>query len=112
MQDRKPRFVRGFLLPDILDRIEVLAEYFAARGQPTPPVAVKSVWEHTAAVAKAERQAITEVAMETMLCAINPDGGLPHLGGRVLLRPLVWFLSVVDAWAGLRDSHDYSKYSE
>ena len=54
--------------------IEVLAEYFAARGQPTPPVAVKSLFEHTAAVAKAERQAITEVAMETMLCAIIPDG--------------------------------------
>ena len=54
--------------------IEVLEEYFAARGQPTPPVAVRSLWEHTAAVAKAERYAITEVAMETMLCAIIPDG--------------------------------------
>ena len=53
---------------------EVLEEYFAARGQPTPPVTVRSLWEHTAAVAKAERQAIAEVAMETMLCAIIPDG--------------------------------------
>ena len=53
---------------------EVLEEYFAARGQPTPPVAVRSLWEHTATVAKAERQAITAVAMETMLCAIIPDG--------------------------------------
>ena len=26
---------------------EVLEEYFAARGQPTPPVAVRSLWEHT-----------------------------------------------------------------
>ena len=52
---------------------EVLEEHFAAHGQPSPPVAVRSLWDHTTALAKAEQRPIEQVAFETMLCAIVPD---------------------------------------
>jgi len=53
--------------------IEVLKEHFVASGYPDAPVTVRSLWEHTTALADAESRPIAEVALETVLCAVMPN---------------------------------------
>ena len=53
--------------------IEVLKEHFVACGYPDAPVTVRSLWEHTTALADAESRSIAEVALETVLCAVMPS---------------------------------------
>jgi hypothetical protein len=53
--------------------IEVLKEHFVASGYPDAPVTVRSLWEHTTALADAEHRPIAEVALETVLCAVMPN---------------------------------------
>ena len=56
---------------------EVLHEHFVAQGHESAPVTVKSLWEHTATVARTERRPIADLALETMLCAIIPESWTP-----------------------------------
>ena len=56
---------------------EVLDEHFVAHGYPCAPVTVRSLWEHTASVAKTEHRPIADVALETMLCTIIPHAWKP-----------------------------------
>ena len=52
---------------------EVLTEYFQREGYAEAPVVLRNLWQQTVAIAKAERRATNEVALETVLCAVIPE---------------------------------------
>ena len=52
---------------------EVLIEYFQREGYAEAPVVLRNLWQQTVAIAKAERRATNEVALETVLCAVIPE---------------------------------------
>ena len=53
---------------------EVLTEHFQREGYAEAPVVLRNLWQQTVAIAKAERRATNEVALETVLCAVIPEG--------------------------------------
>lgn len=55
---------------------EVLDEHFSNRDETRAPITVKTLWDHTVAVAAAEGRKIADVALEAVLCATVPDAQL------------------------------------
>ena len=53
--------------------VEVLTEHFQREGYADAPVTLRSLWQQTVAIARAERRAAHEVALETVLCAVIPE---------------------------------------
>ena len=52
---------------------DVLEEHFRGKKQAQTPITVKTLWDHTVAVAAAEGRKIGDVAVETVLCATVPN---------------------------------------
>ena len=53
--------------------VDAIEHYFRARGKGSVPVTVRTLWQHTIAVAESEGRAGRDVALETVLCAVVPE---------------------------------------
>ena len=56
---------------------EVLDQHFRRQKQAQAPITVKTLWDHTVAIAAAEGRDIGDVALEAVLCATVPTGWEP-----------------------------------
>ncbi len=53
--------------------VDEINDYFMAQGKGSAPVTVRSLWEHTRAVARSEGRSKEDVALEAVLCAVIPE---------------------------------------
>ena len=58
-------------------RRAVLKNHFLLQGQTTPPITIRSLLEHTVAIANTEGRLASDVALETTLCATVPERWQP-----------------------------------
>ncbi len=54
-----------------------LDRHFAGLGYPQAPVSIRNLYEHTISVAAQEGRSESEVALETILCAVVPEDWTP-----------------------------------